>query len=101
MFSYFGFLVFGSMLTYLLAGISEYLEVTRLNFIPLGGPSWALWLYPVYFLISFCIVAAIFRLPKAAYFGIIVAFVILFLLLIYLSQGQIFSNWKPFGIDAY
>ena len=98
---YLGFSLFGLAFTYLLAGISEYLGVTRLNFIPFGGRSWALWLYPFYFLFAFCISGVIFRMPKRTYVGIFVGFILLFVLLIYLSQGQIFDNWRLFGVDAY
>ena len=95
---YLGFSLFGLAFTYLLAGISEYLRVTSFGF---GVRYWADWLYPFYFLFAFCISGVIFRMPKRAYVGIFVSFAVLLALLTYLSQGQIFDNWRLFGVDAY
>ncbi|MFA5954036.1 MAG: hypothetical protein WC817_00680 [Patescibacteria group bacterium] len=72
-----------------------------MNFVPLGGASWALWLYPLYFFVSFFISASVFRANRWVYVVIFIGFVILFIFWFYALQGHLFDNWRPFGVDAY
>jgi hypothetical protein len=94
-------IVIGLVISYLLITLSEESRLTRFNLSLFGGPSWALWLYPFYLLFGFLISAFCFRSTKRTYVIIFCGFVVFFLILTFLSQGQIFDNWRPFGVDAY
>ncbi|PJE76144.1 hypothetical protein COV04_01275 [Candidatus Uhrbacteria bacterium CG10_big_fil_rev_8_21_14_0_10_48_11] len=96
-----GFLVIGLLLGYLFITLSDQFEITRFNFSIFGGPSWALWLYPFYLLTGYLISAIVFRMGRKTYLGVVIAFVLFFLLLLFLTQGQLFDNWRLFGVDAY
>lgn len=43
----------------------------------------------------------IFKVSRHAYVIVVSVALLIFVADLYLSQGQLFDNWKPFGIDAY
>ena len=96
-----GFVVTGSLLTILLLVISEIMQFTHINFVPFGGPSWGQWIYPIYFFLGFLISYILFRLPKKTARTILIAFVVLFVLSYIFTEGQLFINPIPFGVNAY
>jgi hypothetical protein len=93
-----GILFLGLLISYIILGVSEFYKVTSIG---LGTRYWANWLYPFYLLLGFLLSALCFRSTKRTYVVIFCGFVVFFLIFIFLSQGQIFDNWKPFGVDAY
>ena len=98
---YLGFIVAGIVGTIALIAISEITAFSHINFVPLGGPSWALWTYPIYFFISFMIFYRIFRLRAEVLWFIIVATFCLTIWWYLSSEGAMFENPIPFGISAY
>ena len=86
--------------TVVLTIISQLIGFSRENFFPLAGPSYAGWVYPVYFLISFLIFAKVFGLPKRAKYYIIAVSIIFTIWLYFAFEGNMFENPIPFGIDA-
>ncbi|MFA5954035.1 MAG: hypothetical protein WC817_00675 [Patescibacteria group bacterium] len=92
------FWLVGFLLSYLFLGISEFKKITSIG---AGTFFWANWLYPFYLLLGFLLSAVIFRFGRRTYLGVVLGFIVVFLLFFYLTQGQIFFNWKPFGVDAY
>lgn len=94
------FVVAGLVGTAVLIVASELIGFSRANFVAFAGPSYAVWVYPLYFLISFLVFSKVFNLPKKAKYWIVFGFVI-FLVWYYLSaEGNMFTNPIPFGIDA-
>ena len=98
---YVGFVVTGSLFTILLLVISEITQFTHINFVPLGGPSWALWIYPFYLLFGFLLAYKIFRLPPKALKIILIIFIIISLVYYLGGDDNAFTNPIPFGVNAY
>jgi hypothetical protein len=95
-FRYVSFLIVSFLGTFLLIFISE---VTNFSSFDIGGTSWALWSYLLYFLVSFFFFYRIFKLPTKVIFLIIIFFCLLF---IWLNiDGGLFENPMPFGFHAY
>jgi hypothetical protein len=92
--------VLASCLTIILIIIGEYIGLTNLNLLPLGGPSWALWLYPVYFLLVYLILFFVFKLPKKYFWCFIILGVVVFIIFYIITNGNLFVNPVPFGHGA-
>ncbi|MFA5954037.1 MAG: hypothetical protein WC817_00685 [Patescibacteria group bacterium] len=92
------FLLVGFLLSYLFLSISEAKKITSVGW---GTLFYANWLYPFYLLLGFLLSATIFRFGRRTYLGVFLGFIVVFLLFTYLTQGQIFHNWRPYGVDAY
>jgi hypothetical protein len=101
MLKYAGFAISGFIGTVLLIVVSEITQFSHENFTIFSGPSWALWVYPFYFLISFLIFYRIFRLPKRTIGVIIILFTLIFIWQYFSLEGAMFENPIPFGISAY
>lgn len=94
------FIILGFIGTTILTIASQLIGFSRMNFLPFNGPYYALWVYPVYFLISFLVFAKVFRLPKRAKYYIIAVSVIFMIWLYFAFEGNMFENPIPFGIGA-
>ena len=94
------FIILGSIGTVILIIVSELIGFSHMNFVPLASPSYASWVYSVYFLISFLVFAKIFRLPNRSKYYIVAVFIVLTVWLYFAFEGNMFENPIPFGIDA-
>ena len=96
------FIIAGLLGTIVLIMLSEWIGLSRTSLIPLSGPSYAGWVYPIYFFISFIFFSRIFDLPRRAkYYIFIVAIIFVVWLHFVAFEGNLFTNPIPFGIDAY
>ena len=95
------FIILGLLGTVALTILSDTIGFSRTNFFPFSGPSYASWVYPVYFLISFLVFRRVLDIPKKANYYIIGAFVVLLIWSYFIFEGELFINPIPFGIDAY
>ena len=95
------FIIAGLVGAVVLIVLSELLGVTRTSFVPLSGASYAGWLYPVYFFVSFKIFSKVFDLPKRAMYYVLFVSVILAVWMHFVAfEGELFTNPIPFGINA-
>jgi|GEM_PF-1379014 len=99
-FRYLAFIVCGLVGAWILVGLSEVLGLSHFNFWPLGGASWALWVYPFYLLGSLLLFYKIFKLPKNILWLILLVTIFFSAYYYYLIGPIIFQNPIPFGIGA-
>lgn len=92
--------IIAGCLAIILIIIGECTGLTNLNLIPFGGPSWALWLYPVYFLLAYLILFFVFKLPKKYFWCLIILSVVVFIVFYIITNGNLFVNPVPFGHGA-
>ena len=94
--SIFGFILMGIILGVLVIYISEYFGFSHANVLPFGGKSWALWVYPLSFSLSFIIAAYIFKIKEKTKLFISLIFVTFFLFFMIMGTN-LFNNFLPFG----
>jgi len=100
-FSYFAFIILGLIGTVVLIFVSELVGFSHMNFVAFANPSYASWVYPFYFLISFLVFWKVFNLSKRVKYYIIGVFIVLLVWYYFTSEGGFFINPIPFGINAY
>lgn len=98
---YVGVVIIGCAISIVLLVISEATGFTHINFVPLGGPSWGLWIYPIYLFIGFVGAYKLFRLPKKNFYTILIILLIITLVYYFGGDDSAFTNPIPFGINAY
>ncbi len=76
-FRYFAFILLGLIGTVVLFFVSELIGFSHMNFVAFANPSYASWVYPVYFLISCLVFRKVFDISKKANYYIVATFVIL------------------------
>lgn len=94
------FIILGLAGSAVLIIASELIGFSHMNFVALANPSYASWVYPVYFLISFLIFAKVLRLPNRVKYYVIAASIIFAIWLYFVFEGNMFENPIPFGIGA-
>ena len=94
------FIILGLLGTSVLVVVSETIGFSRANFIAFADESYAVWVYPFYFLVSFLVFGKVFDISKKAKYYIIGVFIILLLWYYFTSEGGFFVNPIPFGIGA-
>jgi len=94
------FVILGLVGTVILIIVSELIGFSHVNFVALASPSYASWVYPVYFLISFLIFRRILGLSKKVNYYIVFVFIVLLIWYYFTDEGGMFMNPIPFGIDA-
>ncbi|OGL59380.1 hypothetical protein A2752_05480 [Candidatus Uhrbacteria bacterium RIFCSPHIGHO2_01_FULL_46_23] len=95
------FVLISVVSTILLIIVSEKTSFSRINLLPLGGPSWALWTYPIYLLFGLSFSHFIFGLPKRYFTFLLTIWAIIFIVYYIVFNGSVFENPIPFGISAY
>jgi len=65
-FRYFAFILLGLIGTVVLFFVSELIGFSHMNFVAFANPSYASWVYPVYFLISCLVFRKVFDISKKA-----------------------------------
>ncbi len=94
------FIILGFLGALFLVYTSEIIGFSRMSFFPLSGPSYAIWVYPVYLFLSFFVCARFFVLPKKINYIIAIVSLACLLLLFFIFEGSLFNNPVPFGIGA-
>ncbi len=95
------FIIAGLISAIVLVIVSDWIGFSRTSLVPLSGPSYAGWVYPIYFFISFIIFSKIFDLPKRAKYYILAVAVIFTIWLHFVAfEGSLFTNPIPFGVGA-
>ena len=94
------FTLSGLVGTVILVILSEVIGFSRANFLPFAGPSYATWVYPIYFLVSFIVAVRFFKLPHRANYYVIAASILVFVWWYAGAEGSLFRNSIPFGIGA-
>ncbi|MDD4902157.1 MAG: hypothetical protein PHE24_03395 [Patescibacteria group bacterium] len=90
------FFLVGFILAAILIFVSESFGFSHLNFIPLGGESWALWAYPTAFFFGLLISSFLFGI-KDKFKILSISLIIIFLLFLFIFSGSLFVNSVPFG----
>lgn len=95
--SWLSFIICGFIAGTTLIFFSELIGFSHIGFMSL---SWALWFYPLAFIISFGVSGKMFKIKNLKI--IIVTISVIFIILFYIIfEGKLFINFIPFKINAY
>jgi hypothetical protein len=94
--NFFGFILAGIVFGIILIVVSEFSSFSHLNLVPFGGKSWALWVYPVVLFLGVFISSFLFKIKNKLIILLSTA-IIVFLLFLFVFNGNLFVNPIPFG----
>ncbi len=90
------YLVASTILGILLILLSESTKFSHLNLLPMGGRSWALWLYPLSFSICFAGMGFYMKIKNWQFISVAILILLSFIFYV-LTGGTLFDNLTPFG----